>query len=52
MSGIQIEYLLGLYFIIVAISFTGGTFVADAFKLIAGIVLVVLAVLGISLIRF
>ena len=51
MNGIQIEYLLGLYFIVASITHNNNQFVADAFKLIAGIILVVLAVVGFSFIR-
>lgn len=50
MSGVQIEYLLGLYFAISAVSYSGGVFSADAFKLLVGVVLIVLAFLGKSLI--
>ncbi len=51
MSGIEIEYLLGLFFLITSLSFSGGTFSADAIKLIAGILLIVMAVIGFSPIR-
>lgn len=50
MGGIQIEYLLGLFFTVTAISFDGGRFHAEAFRLAAGVMLIVLAVLGITLI--
>ena len=50
MSGIEIQYLLGLYFSIASVSFDGGKFTADAFKLIAGVVLIILSIVGFSLI--
>ena len=50
MSGISIEYLLGIYFTIVSISWVNGRISADAVKLIAGILLLVLAILGKSFI--
>jgi len=46
MNGVQIEYLLGLYFLIISLSFDGGRVGADAVRLIAGIVLLVAAILG------
>ncbi len=51
MSGIEIQYLLGIYFTVVSISFVNGRISADAVRLIAGLVLLVLAVLGMTLIR-
>lgn len=48
MNAVQTEYLLGLYFLIMSISFSGGRFTADAVKLIAGIVLLVMALLSIN----
>lgn len=50
MTGIAIQYLLGIYFIVVSVSWSGGQISADAVKLIAGIVLVIAAVLGMTLI--
>lgn len=50
MNGIEIQYLLGIYFMIISITWAGGQISADAVKLIAGLVLFVLAILGLSLI--
>lgn len=50
MTGVSIEYLLGIYFTVVSISWADGRISADAVKLIAGILLLVLAVLGKSFI--
>lgn len=50
MNGIEIEYLLGLYFSINSINWKDGRIEADAVKLIAGIVLFVLAFVGKSFI--
>lgn len=51
MTGVEIEYFLGLYFIISSLAYTSGRFSAEALRLIIGIVLVVLAVIGYSPIR-
>jgi hypothetical protein len=48
MTGVIVEYLLGLYFIGISLSWENGKFVADAVKLIFGVLLLILAVLGIS----
>ena len=50
MSGISIEYLLGIYFTIVSISWVNGRISVDAVKYPAGILLLVLAILGKSFI--
>lgn len=50
MSGVEIQYLLGIYFTVISVSWSEGRVKADAVKVIAGIALVVLAVLGFSLI--
>lgn len=50
MGGVQIEYLLGIYFIVVSLSYTGGRVGADAIKLVSGVILVAVAFLGISLV--
>lgn len=50
MNGIQIEYLLGLYFLIQSISYSNGRVGADAVRLLAGVVLIIAAFLGASLI--
>lgn len=51
MTGIEIQYLLGIYFIVSTISTTPERrFNYDVVRLIAGIVLVILAVVGFSLI--
>lgn len=53
MNGIQIEYLLGLFFIISSSSYQGSntSITTDLFKLVAGIILVLMAILGFSAIR-
>ena len=51
MSGIEIQYLLGIYFTVVAISWENGRISADAVRLIAGLILLVAAILGFTLIR-
>jgi hypothetical protein len=51
MTGAMGDYLLGIYFIVVSISWAEGRISADAIKLIAGIVLLVLAILGISFVN-
>lgn len=51
MNGVQIEYLLGLYFIVTSVSWASGQIKAEAWKLVCGVVLTIMAVLGISLIR-
>jgi hypothetical protein len=48
MTAAAIEYLLGIYFAVSAVSLTGGAFSADAFKLLAGIVLIILALMHIG----
>jgi hypothetical protein len=50
MDGVQIQYLLGLYFLIVSISWASGRISADAVKLIAGLILLLMAFFGRSLI--
>lgn len=50
MTGQQIQYFLGLYFLIISISWANGRVSADAIKLIAGIILLFLAYFGKSLI--
>jgi hypothetical protein len=51
MSGTIVEYLLGIYFIVTSISWEGGRIGADAVRLIAGVVLFILAVLGVAFVR-
>lgn len=51
MTGTEIEYGLGLYFVIASLSFKDGKFTADAIKLIAGILLLILAFLGIAFVK-
>jgi hypothetical protein len=46
MNGIQIEYLLGLYFIISSVKWEAGKFVADPIRIVAGIILLILAIIG------
>lgn len=48
MTGVEIEYFLGLYFLIASMTFANGKFSADAFRLIVGIILIVLAIVGYS----
>lgn len=50
MNGVEIQYLLGLYFFIMSITWADGRISADAVRLIAGIILLVASVLGSSLI--
>lgn len=51
MTGVEIEYFLGLYFGISSMTFANGRFSADAFRLIIGIILIAMAVFGYSPIR-
>jgi len=53
MTGVEIEYLLGLYFTISSIgySYPGRAFVADGIRLIIGVVLIIFAAVGISLVH-
>jgi len=50
MTGIQIEYLLGLYFIVVSLTYSKerveNKLLIDYVKLLAGILLLVLAIVG------
>lgn len=46
MTGIEIEYLLGIYFLVSSFTLVDGVFKADAFKLIASVLLILLALLG------
>ena len=48
MTGAAIEYLLGLFFAISAVDFSGSQFSANAFRLIAGIVLIIMAIVHIA----
>jgi hypothetical protein len=48
MNGIDSEYLLGLYFFVTAITMAKGRINADAWRLVASLVLLVLAVLRIA----
>lgn len=50
MNGVAIEYFLGIYFTVISIAWASGRISADAVKLIAGIVLLILAILGKSFI--
>lgn len=51
MNGVEIEFLLGLYFTISSLSFENNKFTADVIKLIAGVLLLVLSVMFISPIK-
>lgn len=51
MSGIQSEYLLGLYFLVVSISYNGGKVSADGIRLVFAILFLALAFFGKSLIN-
>lgn len=52
MSGVEIEYLLGIYFIVSTITVNAERQLAyDLVRLVAGVILVLLAVFGFSLIR-
>ncbi len=51
MSGTIVEYFLGIYFIVISIEWANGRISADAVKLIAGLILFVLAVLGVSFVK-
>ena len=44
MNAIQIEYFLGLFFAISSVSLASGRLTADAVKLIAGVVLIIMAI--------
>jgi len=50
MNGIEIEYLWGIYFIVLSLTWVNGEFKADAIKIIAGVLLLVLAIIGKSFI--
>lgn len=50
MTGVQTEYLLGLYFLVVSITWTDGRISADAVKLVAAIIFLLLAFFSKSLI--
>ncbi len=51
MNGIEIQYLLGLFFLVNSLSWTEGRISADAVRLIAGVVLIVMSILSFSLIK-
>lgn len=51
LNGTLVEYFLGIYFIVVSITWDGGRISADAVKLIAGLILFILAVIGISFVK-
>ena len=46
MTGIQIEYLWGIYFFVMSLSYGAGKITVDKVKFIAGILLIVLALFG------
>lgn len=48
MTGVEIEYFLGLFFLISSMTFANGRFSADAFRLIVGLLLIILAIVGYS----
>jgi len=48
MNGLQIQYLLGLFFALNTVRFEGGRLNADLAQVVIGIVLVVTAVLGLT----
>lgn len=50
MSGVEIQYFVGLLAVIFSLSVEGGRISADLAKLVAGAVLILLAVLGVSFI--
>ncbi len=50
MGGIEIMFLLGLYFIVVSLSFDGGKLSADFVRLFFGVVFVICAVAGFNFI--
>jgi hypothetical protein len=50
MTGITIQYFLGIYFLVDAISWGGDQVSANVIRLLAGIILIFLAVSGRSLI--
>lgn len=50
MNGVAIQYFLGIYFIVVSITFEGGRVSADVVRLVAGVLLFALAVLGMTFI--
>lgn len=48
MTGVIVEYFLGLYFLISSLAYANGKFSADALRLVIGIVLIIIAVIGYS----
>lgn len=50
MTGIQIQYLLGLYFIVISLGYSVGKVSVDLVKLIGGILFLILAIIGKSFI--
>ena len=51
MTGVEIQYFLGIYFFVISLSWENGRISADTVRLIAGIVLLISAVLGLTLVR-
>lgn len=50
MNGVEIEYFLGIYFIVISLSVGGGKLSFDIIKGVAGLILFVGAILGLTLI--
>lgn len=46
MDGIAIQYLLGVFFLVSSLGYAGGRISADWVRFLAGIILIVLAVIG------
>lgn len=53
MTGIEIEYLLGIYFAVSSLGYPypNGRFIFDPIKFIIGVVLIIFAAAGLSLIH-
>lgn len=51
MDGLQIQYLLGLFFALHTVRFTGGRIDADFAQVVIGVILVITAVIGATLLR-
>jgi len=50
MNGVEIQYLLGLYFLVTSMSLGEGKFKFDIVKGVAAAVLIISAILGVTLI--
>lgn len=51
MNGLEIQYLLGLFFALNTVRFEGGRITGDLAQVLIGILLVVMAVVGFTLLK-